>query len=76
MMIKILQGITVGIFVAFSVIGFIVMLYYPDKVFAFGQLVQILFPIYIAEVIPALIGTPLTEAVRNLTAKKESGKSG
>ena len=75
MMIKILQGVTVGIFVSFSAVGFIVMLYFPDKIFSFGQLVQILFPLFVMEVVPALIGTPLTEAVRNLTSKKESERN-
>jgi len=74
MMIKILQGSTVGLFVFIIVLGIIFLLFTPEKIAAYGQFVGIIFPIFIAQVVPALIGTPLTEAVRNITEKKDEVK--
>lgn len=69
MMIKILQGVVVTMFAAMVVCGILVFLFAPVKLTYFQQLIGILYPIFLAQVIPALIGTPLTEAVRNLTGK-------
>lgn len=70
-MIKILQLATVVMFILMVVAGVIVVFAAPDKLPAFGQLIGIIWPVFLAEVIPALIGTPLTEAVRAIAAKKE-----
>ena len=72
-MIRILQAATVLQFVAICVIGFIVFWSRPDSLPAYGQLVGIITPIFITEVIPALIGSPLSDAVRNMTEKKNGG---
>jgi hypothetical protein len=69
-MIKILQGSVVIIFVATAICGIIVFIAVPMKLSYFGQLIGILWPILLTMVVPALIGTPLTEAVRNLTGPK------
>ena len=70
-MIKVLQAATVFQFFAFCVAGILVFALAPEKMDAFGKLVDIIFPLFVSEVVPALIGTPLTEAVRNLTEKKD-----
>ena len=70
MMIKILQAVTVSMFALVAILGVILLLFATEKLAGYAQLVGIIFPLFVAEVIPALIGTPLTEAVRNLTAKK------
>jgi hypothetical protein len=70
MMVKLLQGAVVFQFILFGFIGIFVFFKMPGRMNEFGQLVNIFFPIFLSQVIPALIGTPLTEAVRNLTAKK------
>lgn len=74
MMIRILQLSTVCLFALTVILGVILLLFASDKMPAYSQLVGTVFPLFVAEVIPALIGTPLTEAVRNLTAKKEATK--
>jgi len=63
-MIKVLQLATVLMFVAMVVVGLVVVFGAPDKIGAYGQLVGIIWPIFLMEVIPALIGTPLTDYMR------------
>lgn len=69
-MIKVLQLATVVMFIAIVLGGLLVLIFAPDRMAYFGQLVGILYPIFLAEVVPALIGTPLTDAVRGLVARK------
>ena len=71
MMIRILQISTIIIFLMMMMGGIITFIIFPSKLDDFQKLIDILFPIFISQVIPALIGTPLTEAVRNLTNKGE-----
>jgi len=71
MMIKILQISTVAMFVLMVIVGLVILFGYSDKMEAYKSFLSVIWPLFVAEVIPALIGTPLTEAVRNLTAKKE-----
>jgi hypothetical protein len=63
-MIKLLQGAVVGMFVLFALVGLAVLFFLPDRLDAFGKLVGILFPVFLAQVIPALIGSPLTDIMR------------
>lgn len=70
-MIKILQISVVAMFVIQVVTGVLVLIFWMDKMEGFGQLVNSIFPAFITVVIPSLIGKPLTEAVRNLTGKKD-----
>jgi hypothetical protein len=72
-MIKILQLATVIQFFVFCISGVIVFIVSPERLDDYGKLVGIIFPIFITEVVPALIGTPLTEAVRNMTGAKGGG---
>lgn len=74
--IRILQIAVVAMFVLMVVAGMAVFLFAPEKLTAYNQLIQTLFPIFLAQVIPALIGSPLTDAVRNLTARKLEGDDG
>lgn len=67
--IKVLQMSVVAVFVLTAVSGVAVFLFAPQKLDDFGKLIGIIWPFFVAQVIPALIGTPLTEAVRNLTTK-------
>jgi hypothetical protein len=68
-MIKILQIATVAMFVLVVGTGLAILFFATDKIAAYGSLIGTIWPLFVAEVIPALIGKPLTEAVRNLTAK-------
>jgi len=63
-MIKILQLATVVMFVLIVVLGVIIVFATPEKIGAYAQLVGIIWPIFLMEVIPALIGKPLTEYMR------------
>lgn len=72
MMLKVLQGSVVAVFVLFMVIGLVILFAVPEKMGAYKELINILFPIFMAQVIPALIGNPLTEAVRNMTGGKKN----
>ena len=67
--IKILQAATVGTFVLLMVIGLIILFFDYTRIDAYGQFINIIFPIYIAEVIPAFLGSPLKEAVKKLGRK-------
>jgi hypothetical protein len=64
MMIKILQGAVVLIFVLMAIMGVIVLFYAPESMEAYGKLLGYVFPIFLAQVIPALIGSPMTEYIR------------
>lgn len=70
-MIKVLQASVVAIFLLMSILGVIVFLFTPDKLDAYGKLVGIVLPFFMAEVIPAFLGTPLKNAVAALASKKE-----
>jgi hypothetical protein len=70
-MIKILQGTVVGVFFIFCMVGLTILFGFTDKMEAYGKLVGILFPIFLAQVIPALIGSPLTDYVRALAEAKK-----
>jgi len=69
-MIKILQLTTVAMFVLTVLGGLGILFFRRELLLDYRTLVQTLLPMFLAEVVPALIGTPLTEAVRNLTARK------
>lgn len=72
-MLKLLQGAVVFMFVLVVFCGLVILFKFPDKMDPFREFVNIIFPVFLSSVVPALIGGPLTDAVRNLTAKKEGG---
>lgn len=72
-MLKLLQGAVVFMFVLVVFCGLVVLFKFPDKMDPFREFVNIIFPVFLSSVVPALIGGPLTDAVRNLTVKKEGG---
>lgn len=69
-MIKILQIAVVAMFVLQVIAGVLILAFWTEKLDGFILLVQGIFPVFLSSVIPALIGKPLTEAVRNLTGGK------
>jgi len=74
MMIKLLQGAVVGMFVLMVLVGLGVLFFAPpEKMDTYGKLVSIIFPVFLAQVVPALIGSPLTDILR---AKAEVIKQG
>lgn len=76
-MLKILQISTVVMFVGMVVAGVIILATNPALLPAYKELVQTIFPFFLVEVVPALIGKPLTEAARNLSeAKKTKAERG
>lgn len=68
--IHILQFSTVMMFVMMVLCGVYILFFDTAKMDAYGRLINILFPIFVAEVIPALIGSPLSKAVENLSQRK------
>lgn len=70
--IKILQIATVAMFVLMVLAGIAVLVFAPDRIHVYGDLIRTLFPIFLTEVVPAMIGSPLTDAVRAIVAKRES----
>lgn len=62
--IQVLQASTVGSFIVFVLAGFAVLIFAPDRMGAFRELLGSIWPIFIAEVIPAFLGTPLKEYVK------------
>lgn len=71
--IHILQFTTVVMFSLMVLCGVYILFFDTSKMDAYGHLINILFPIFLTEVIPALIGSPLSNAVENLTRQKEGG---
>ena len=71
-MIKWLQAAVVGMFVLMMIAGIAVFIFAMEKLGAYGQLIGILFPVFLSSVIPALIGSPLTDYIRSSAAAKET----
>lgn len=71
-MIKLLQGSVIAIFVLIVITGVVVFIIAPQKLKELKELVDIVFPFFMAELVPAIIGTPLKNAVEALKSKKES----
>ena len=63
-MIKWLQGAVVAMFVLMVGAGVFVLFFAEAKMNAFGQLIGIIWPVFLTSVVPALIGSPLTDFVR------------
>ena len=63
--IKVLQWATVGTFLLFAGMGIALVLLAPERIPAFTQLLASIWPLFVAEVVPAFLGTPLKEFVRN-----------
>lgn len=73
MMLRILQGAVVLIFVSMAVMGAIVLFTMPERMGAYTQFLQAILPVFIAQVIPALIGSPLTDYIRAKATKPKEG---
>lgn len=67
--IKLLQTTVVIVFFLMFLVGLAVLFFLPDRIDVYKKLIDTLTPAFVAIVVPALIGTPLTEGVRNLTTK-------
>lgn len=67
--IKVLQAATLGTFVLFVLVGLGILFFFPERMTAYRDFIGAIWPIFVAEVIPAFLGTPLKELVKN---KKES----
>ena len=67
--IKVLQGATLGTFILFVIIGLVTLFAFPEKMTAYRDFIGAIWPIFVAEVVPAFLGSPLKELVKN---KKES----
>jgi len=68
--VKVLQLATVLTFVVFVAVGLVILGLAPERMSAFSGLLTAIFPLFIAEVVPAFLGSPLKEFVRN----KNEGK--
>lgn len=62
--VEFLQAATVGSFIIFVIAGFVVLIFAPDRMGAFRELLGGIWPIFIAEVIPAFLGTPLKDYIK------------
>lgn len=73
-MIKWLQAAVVAMFVLMVAAGLIVLAVAPERMAAFGQFIGILFPVFLAQVVPAMLGSPLTDYIRARSAQGGAGK--
>lgn len=64
MMVKILQGATVALFVIVVIIGLVVLFSAEGRMAQYKEFVGIIFPLFLTMVVPALIGSPLTDYMR------------
>ena len=69
---KILQWSVIIVFILMVALGVVVLFLMPDKLPQFKVLIDTILPVFLMQVIPALIGGPLTEAVRAQAQKKET----
>lgn len=58
-----LQWATVGTFILFVIAGFLILVLMPDRMPAFKEFLGAIWPLFVAEVIPAFLGKPLKEYV-------------
>jgi hypothetical protein len=63
--ISVLQTATVVSFIVFVLAGFAVLIFAPDRMDVFKDLLGAIWPLFIAEVIPAFLGSPLKEYIKN-----------
>lgn len=63
-MVKILQLAVVAMFVLMVGVGVLVLFTAQEHMGSYIQLIEALFPVFLAQVIPALIGSPLTDIMR------------
>ena len=63
--ISVLQTATVVSFIVFVFAGFAVLIFAPDRMDVFKDLLGAIWPLFIAEVIPAFLGSPLKEYIKN-----------
>ena len=68
--VKFLQFFTVVVFGGLVISGLIVVFTNKGTMEKYKDFVQAIWPIFIAEVIPAFLGKPLTEAVRKIKEKE------
>lgn len=61
--VKVLQLSTVLTFIIFAGVGLALVIFAPEKIGPFTQLLQSIWPLFVAEVIPAFLGTPLKEYI-------------
>jgi hypothetical protein len=71
-MIKLLQGAVVGMFVLMVAVGMGILFFATDKLQAYQGFVGTMFPVFLSMVVPALIGSPLTDYIRSSAAAKET----
>lgn len=72
---KWLKVAVVAMFVLMVAVGVTVLFFFPGKMGEFKELVNTLFPVFLAQVIPALIGRPLTDYIQ-AQAKATIAKAG
>jgi hypothetical protein len=70
--IKVLQAATLGTFILFVIIGIFVLFAFPEKMTAYRDFIGAIWPIFVAEVVPAFLGTPLKEYVKNKGSKNDN----
>ena len=63
--IQVLQWATVGTFLLFAGMGIALVLLAPERIPAFTQLLASIWPLFVAEVVPAFLGTPLKTYLAN-----------
>ncbi len=71
MMLKILQISTVAMFILMVLVGAIILFAAPEKMDAYGKLIGIIWPIFVAEVVPAFLGRPLSNFVKGVKTNLE-----
>jgi len=67
--IALLQLATVLTFIIFAGLGVFLVIAMPDRIPAYSQLLGAIWPIFMAEVIPAFLGSSLKEYVKGIVGK-------
>jgi len=74
-MIKLLQLATVVMFVIIVVVGLVILFLMAEKMKEYKDLVGTIFPVFLTMVVPALIGSPLSDYMHAKAMKIANGKA-
>lgn len=57
-------------FLIILVVGLIILFVCTEKIEAYRTFVQAVWPLFVAELIPAFLGTPLKESIKKIRGKE------
>lgn len=69
--VEILRRTVLIVFIIFCFIGVIILIFFDNKLDAYGSLVKILLPIFLSQVVPAMLGKAIADYSKNKKEDKQ-----